>query len=72
MRVRKEVIPLIVSSAIGSGVTLVVGYYLLHSYGLAGLATAAVIGQAAATPYLLVVARRPMEAEPMFAPAPRP
>jgi O-antigen/teichoic acid export membrane protein len=72
VRVRKEVIPLIVSSAIGSGVTLVVGYYLLQSYGLAGLATAAVIGQAAATPYLLVVARQPMEAEPMFAPAPRP
>ncbi len=72
VRVRKEVIPLIVSAAIGSGATLVLGYYLLLLYGLVGLAIAVVVGQAAATPYLLVVARQPMEAEPMFAPVPRP
>ncbi|HYT01167.1 MAG TPA: oligosaccharide flippase family protein [Thermoplasmata archaeon] len=68
VRVRKEIIPLIVSAAIGSGVTLGLGYVLLQSYGLVGLAIAVVLGQAASTPYLLVVAGRPMEEEPMAAP----
>ncbi|HYU06767.1 MAG TPA: oligosaccharide flippase family protein [Thermoplasmata archaeon] len=72
VRVRKEIIPLIVSAAIGSGVTLGLGYALLQSSGLVGLAIAVVIGQAASTPYLLVVAGRPMEEEPMLAPTPRP
>src|SRR6266581_3305811 len=72
VRVRKEIIPLIVSAAIGSAVTLGFGYVLLESSGLVGLAIAVVIGQAAATPYLLVVAGRPMEEEPMLAPTPRP
>jgi len=72
VRVRKEIIPLIVSAAIGSAVTLGLGYVLLESSGLVGLAIAVVIGQAASTPYLLVVAGRPMEEEPMFAPTPRP
>jgi len=72
VRVRKEIIPLIVSAAIGSGVTLGLGYVLLQSSGLVGLAIAVVIGQAASTPYLLVVAGRPMEEEPMIAPTPRP
>jgi O-antigen/teichoic acid export membrane protein len=71
VRVRKEVVPLIVSAAIGTGVTLVLGYLLLQSNGLVGLSIAVVIGQAASTPYLLVVAGKPMEAEPMAAP-PRP
>ncbi len=68
VRVRKEIIPLIVSAAIGSGVTLGLGYVLLQSYGLVGLAIAVVLGQAASTPYLLVVAGRPIEEEPMAAP----
>ena len=68
VRVRKEIIPLIVSAEIGSGVTLGLGYVLLQSYGLVGLAIAVVLGQAASTPYLLVVAGRPMEEEPMAAP----
>jgi len=68
VRVRKEIIPLIVSAAIGSGVTLGLGYVLLQSYGLVGLAIAVVLGQAASTPYLLVVAGRPKEEEPMAAP----
>lgn len=72
LRVRKEIIPLIVSAAIGSAVTLGLGYVLLQSSGLVGLAIAVVIGQAASTPYLLVVAGRPMEEEPMLAPTPRP
>ncbi|TLZ73396.1 MAG: hypothetical protein E6K14_05525 [Methanobacteriota archaeon] len=72
VRVRKEIIPLIVSAAIGSAVTLGLGYVLLQSSGLVGLAIAVVIGQAASTPYLLVVAGRPMEEEPMLAPTPRP
>ncbi len=72
VRVRKEIIPLIVSAAIGSAVTLGFGYVLLESSGLVGLAIAVVIGQAASTPYLLVVAGRPMEEEPMLAPTPRP
>ncbi len=72
VRVRKEIIPLIVSAAIGSAVTLGLGYVLLESSGLVGLAIAVVIGQAASTPYLLVVAGRPMEEEPMLAPTPRP
>jgi len=72
VRVRKEVIPLIVSAAIGTAVTLVLGYFLLQSNGLVGLAIAAVLGQAASTPYLLVVAGQPMEEEPMVAPPPRP
>ncbi len=72
LRVRKEIIPLIVSAAIGSAVTLGLGYALLQSSGLVGLAIAVVIGQAASTPYLLVVAGRPMEEEPMLAPTPRP
>ena len=72
VRVRKEIIPLIVSAAIGSAVTLGLGFVLLESSGLVGLAIAVVIGQAASTPYLLVVAGRPMEEEPMLAPTPRP
>lgn len=72
VRVRKEVVPLIVSAAIGTVVTLALGYVLLTSNGLAGLAIAVVLGQAASTPYLLVVAGQPMEAEPMVAPPPRP
>ena len=72
VRVRKEVVPLIVSAAIGTGVTLALGYVLLQSNGLAGLAIAVVLGQAASTPYLLVVAGQPMEAEPMVAPPPGP
>jgi len=71
LRVRKEIIPLIVSAAIGSAVTLGLGYALLQSSGLVGLAIAVVIGQAASTPYLLVVAGRPMEEEPMLAATPR-
>lgn len=65
VRVRKEVVPLIVSSAIVSAVTLLLGYVLLISYGLTGLAVAVVLGQAVTTPYLFLVAGKPMEPEPI-------
>ena len=72
VRVRKEVVPLIVSALIGTVVTLVFGYALLLSQGIVGLAIAAVVGQAASTPYLLFVAGQPIEAEPMVAPPVQP
>ncbi|MGI0148138.1 MAG: lipopolysaccharide biosynthesis protein, partial [Thermoplasmata archaeon] len=65
VRVRKQVAPLIVSSAIATVVTLALGYVLLLWYGLSGLAAAVVVGVASATPYLYRVAGRPMEPEPI-------
>lgn len=65
VRVRKQVIPLIVSSSIATVVTLALGYLMLLAYGLPGLAASVVLGLASATPYLYLVAGKPMEAEPI-------
>lgn len=65
VRVRKQVMPLIISAAIATIFTLVLGYTLLLAYGLPGLAAAVVLGVASATPYLYVVAGEPMEPEPI-------
>jgi len=63
VRIRKQVTPLIVSAVILASTTLVVGYLFLTWFGIAGLAWAVVIGNAASTPYLLVVAGKPIEDE---------
>lgn len=65
VRVRKQVLPLIVSSSIATIVTLALGYFFLLWYGLPGLASAVVLGLASATPYLYRVAGKPMETEPI-------
>jgi O-antigen/teichoic acid export membrane protein len=59
VRVRKRTLPLIISGAIFSGVTLGLGYIWLQNvnFGINGLAYAYVLGQAAQTPYLYYVAR---------------
>jgi O-antigen/teichoic acid export membrane protein len=59
VRVRKRTLPLIISGAIFSGVTLGLGWILLQNpnFGINGLAYAYVLGQAAQTPYLYYVAR---------------
>src|SRR5437667_339276 len=63
VRIRKQVIPLIVSAAILTAATLVLGYLFLTWFGLLGLAWAVVIGNAASTPYLLLAAGKPIEEE---------
>ena len=59
VRVRKRTLPLIISGAIFSGVTLGLGWILLQNpnFGINGLAYAYVLGQVAITPYLWYVAR---------------
>jgi O-antigen/teichoic acid export membrane protein len=58
VRVRKRTLPLIISGAIFSGVTLGLGYILVQTaLGINGLAYAYVLGQVASTPYLWYVAR---------------
>jgi O-antigen/teichoic acid export membrane protein len=59
VRVRKRTLPLIISGAIFSGVTLGLGWILLQNpnFGINGLALAYVLGQTAQTPYLWYVAR---------------
>jgi len=59
VRVRKRTLPLIISGAIFSGVTLGLGWFLLQNpvFGINGLAYAYVLGQSAQTPYLWYVAR---------------
>ncbi len=66
VRIRKKTRPLIIASAIATGITLGLGWYLLQQPNLDidGLAIAFVIGQAAATPYLYFVAREAYEAIP--------
>jgi O-antigen/teichoic acid export membrane protein len=63
VRIRKQVTPLIVSAAILTAATLVLGYLFLTWYRLPGLAWAVVIGNAAATPYLFLAAGKPIEEE---------
>src|SRR5213593_667326 len=63
VRIRKQVTPLIVSAAILTAATLVLGYLFLTWFGLLGLAWAVVIGNAASTPYLLLAAGKPIEEE---------
>jgi O-antigen/teichoic acid export membrane protein len=63
VRVRKRTLPLIISGAIFSGVTLGLGWILIPNpnFGINGLAYAYVFGQVAQTPYLWYVARGPYE-----------
>jgi O-antigen/teichoic acid export membrane protein len=59
VRVRKRTLPLIISGAIFSGVTLGLGFIWVQNpaFGITGLAYAYVLGQVAQTPYLYYVAR---------------
>lgn len=71
VRVRKRTLPLIVSAAITTVITLGLGWVLLQNpdLGIDGLAYAYVLGHAAATPYLYLEARDAFEAiptEPVF------
>ena len=63
IRIRKKSAPLIVGSAISTVVILGLGVYLLKEYGIDGLAVAAVVGSAAATPYYYLVARTSFKGE---------
>ena len=67
VRVRKRSLPLIVAATIATSITLGLGWVLLQNpdLGIDGLAYAYVIGQAAATPYLYLMARGGYEAVPM-------
>ena len=65
VRIRKRSWPLIAAAIIETAVTLGLGYTLLKTIGLDGLAYAFVLGQAAATPLLYATARAPIEAEPL-------
>jgi O-antigen/teichoic acid export membrane protein len=64
VRIRKRSGPLIVASAISTTVILGLGIVLLQTYGIDGLAVAAVLGSAAATPYYYIVARKSFREEP--------
>jgi len=68
VRIRKQVAPLIISGAILTATTLVLGYLLLIWFGLLGLAWAVVIGNVAPTPYLFLAAGKPIEEEAIEAP----
>ena len=63
VRIRKQVAPSIVSAAILTATTLILGYLFLTWYSLPGLAWAVVLGNAAATPYLFLAAGKPIEEE---------
>ena len=63
VRIRKQVTPSIVSAAILTATTLILGYAFLTWYSLPGLAWAVVLGNAAATPYLFLAAGKPIEEE---------
>jgi O-antigen/teichoic acid export membrane protein len=65
VRIQKRSWPLIAAAAIESVVTLGLGYALLQSIGLVGLAYAFVLGQAAATPLLFATGRGSIEEEPL-------
>ncbi len=72
IKVRKRSAPLIVGSAIMSTVTLALGFVLLSSNGIDGLAAAVVIGQTAPVPYYYLVARRSFQGEPAEPLEPKP
>lgn len=63
VRIRKQVAPLIISAAILTATTLILGYLFLTWFGLLGLAWAVVIGNVAPTPYLFLAAGKPIEEE---------
>src|SRR2546425_1065064 len=63
VRIRKQVRPSIISAAILTATTLILGYLFLTWYSLPGLAWAVVLGNAAATPYLFFAAGKPIEEE---------
>lgn len=72
IRFRKRTLPLVISAAITTGITLGLGWVLLQrpDLGIVGLAYAYVVGHMAATPYLLYAARGAYEAtreEPVLA-----
>lgn len=69
VRIRKQVWPLIASSAILAAVTLGLGYALLGRIGIDGLAYAFLLAETSSLPLLWVTAGAPIEAEPMEAPA---
>jgi len=72
IKVRKRSAPLIVGSAIMSVATLALGYVLLQTYGIDGLALGVVIGQVAPLPYYYYVARQSFEGEVGEPPQPEP
>jgi len=63
VRVRKRTGPLIVGTVISSAVTFGLGYPLLLSDGINGLAIAVTLAQVASVPYYYVVARRSFKGE---------
>lgn len=69
VRIRKKSAPLIVGSAISTGVILGLGVFLLKANGIDGLAVAAVLGSAAATPWYYAVARKSFRDEEAAPPA---
>ncbi len=65
VRVRRRTLPLIVGATVSATVILGLGYVLLQSNGITGLAVAAVLSSAAPTPYYWFVARKSFQAEPL-------
>ena len=63
IRIRKRSAPIIVGNVISTAVILGLGVVLLQAYGIEGLAIAAVLGSAAATPYYYAVARQSFRGE---------
>ncbi len=63
VRVRKQTRPLIVGTVISAAVTFGLGYPLLLSNGINGLAIAVTLAQVASVPYYYFVARRSFKGE---------
>ena len=72
VRIRRRSLPLIVGAAISTTVNLGLGYFLLRSGGINGLAVAAVLGATAPLPYYWYVARKSFAAEPIEPMGPTP
>lgn len=65
VKVRRQSRPLIIGSTISTAVVLALGFELLQTAGITGLAIAVVVANVAPTPYYWAVARRSFEAEPL-------
>jgi O-antigen/teichoic acid export membrane protein len=65
VRIRRRSLPLVVGAAITTIVNLGLGYFLLQSDGINGLALATVLGATAPLPYYWYVARKSFAAEPI-------
>ncbi len=63
VRVRKRTLPLIVGTVISSAATFGLGYPLLLSNGIIGLAIAVTVAQGAVVPYYYLVARHSFKGE---------